>query len=417
MATGYAQDTDQWQETKEDIEWFFPGRHIQSYDTTEWEQLEKKSKFKNFQHPIPDSQVFDEYEGITCPSTSLHVKYLSHDTTPDNAAEILEGNGFLANQKEGLGYNLIWWGTSLDEREVKKYSAQMQIYIDELCESGNNWPYVDSRDEDDPTREAIYSNFMSSPPFRFSSRYGNVRFTYSLDELLNAYQTQYCGGEDPDCRILGTFVYKQEIMHTIVVCPKSCSKIPPSDKKSKGIILNERGGFIWKPEITGDKCNYFRSIQRDPYYVCLVDRRWEHVTFAFYIPDNAEDPMLRLNNLDTHVMGCPAGDCFRMHTSRSGRKKFSFNKTLERLIEHEVSPEALINMLYAYLRRPQPKRVEMEHVVFLLQKLPKNSWDPILDLANSRQLEDQVVQIITKLVQYKFQLPQTITDKVASMKI
>ena len=420
MATGGTSisDTDQWRKTKPGVEWFLPGRHIQSNDKTEWEQLKSKKPFNNFEHPIPDSQVFDEYEEIPCPSTSLHVKYLSHDTTPDNAAKILEGNGFQANKKGGLGYNLIWWGTSLDEREVGKYTAQMQIYSDEVCESGNNWPYVDSRDKHGPTREGIYRNFMSSPPFKFASRYGNVRFTYSLDELLKAYKTQYCGDEEPDCRILGTFAYKYEIMHTIIVCPKSCMKMSCLPMKGNVVFKDESGeGWIWKPEITGDKCNYFKPIQGDPFYVWLVNRRWEHVTFAFYIPEDAEDQMLRLDNLCTHVMYCPAGECFRRHTTKSDRQEFSFNEALEKLIEQNISPEALINMLYAYLRRPQPQRFEMEHVVFLLEKLPKNSWDPILDLANSRQLDDQVVQIIEKLVQYKFQLPQTITDRVASMNI
>ena len=390
MATGGTNisDTDQWRKTKPG-EWFLSGRHIQSNDKTEWKQV----PFDN--PPVPDSQVFHKYEGITCPSTSLHVKYLSHDTTPDNAAKILKGGGFQANKKEGVGYNLIWWGTSLDESEVEKYTAQMQIYSDEVCESGNNWPYVDSRDKHGPTREGIYRNFMSSPPFKFASRYGNVRFTYSLDELLNAYQTQYCGDEEPDCRILGTFAYKYEIMHTIIVCPKSCEEFYdlPTCMKSN-VIFKDGGGWIWKPEITGDKCNYFRPIQRNPYYVWLADRRWEHVTFAFYIPDDAEDQMLRLKYIDTHVMYCPAGACFRYHTG-----KFGFNTALEKLIKHNISPEALINMLYEYLKRPQSEIVEKEHVNFLLEKLPKQqSWRQILRLANSRQFESQVVQI-AKLVQ------------------
>ena len=402
MATGGTSisDTDQWRKTKPGVEWFLPGRHIQSNDKTEWERLKSKKPFTKFERPIPDSQVFDEYEEIPCPSTSLHVKYLSHDTTPDNAAKILEGNGFQANKKEGLGYNLIWWGTSLDEREVGKYTAQMQIYSDEILES-KNIPYVDSRDNDGPTREIIYRNFMSSQPFRFTSRYGNVRFTYSIYELFNAYQKQFCAGEVPDCRILGTFVYKLEIMHAIIVCPKSCSSIPPSAGNSK-VILKDESGFKWKPEITGVELNYFRSISGHPNCLWTTSRRWEHLTFSFYIPDDAEDQMLRLNNIGTHVMYCPAGDCFRYHTGHYNEYKFGFNTALEKLIGHNISPEALINMLYEYLKRPQSEIVKDKHVEFLLKKLPEDNWEPILDLANSRQFESQVVKI-AKLVQDKFQ--------------
>ena len=106
-----------WIETKDGVEHFLQGIHVQS------KHWDGPGRYEY----IPDSEV---YNGIGV-YNRLHkpyfrVNYLIHATTPEAAANILQDGGFKPTIKylgetfpEYLN-NLVWWGISTDESSTEK---------------------------------------------------------------------------------------------------------------------------------------------------------------------------------------------------------------------------------------------------------------------------------------------------------
>lgn len=156
----------------------------------------------------------------------------------------------------------------------------------------------------------IKAQFANSPAFDKSSRYGNFKFSFHLYDLLSLYQTQHCGGEKPQLRILGTDIYKQEITHYILV------HSPDQSHQFRNLsnVHTVRHGFVylrdetvyWRPESTsiylnvkiaedpGPRtchlpCNFFKEqgycfhLRNEEYKVLSV---WNHLVFAFHLPNH-----------------------------------------------------------------------------------------------------------------------------------
>ena len=123
-------------------------------------------------------------------------------------------------------------------------------------------------------------------------RYGEHVFLYGINELFQRYR-QFIDG-DPRYKILGTFCYKKEVMHAVIVCSEADGAatfsgypdvlLPEEDFNNVAAITRDvNGNWYWWPQATGgDKILRLQAhCQSYPLY-----RRWEHVAFAFHIPFN-----------------------------------------------------------------------------------------------------------------------------------
>ncbi|XP_077334498.1 uncharacterized protein LOC143975818 [Lithobates pipiens] len=156
----------------------------------------------------------------------------------------------------------------------------------------------------------IKDQFANSPAFDKSSRYGNFKFSFHFFDLLSLYQTQHCGGEKPQLRILGTDLYKQEIVHYILVHSPDQShqfrNLKNIQTDGHGSVYLRDEAVYWAPESTsiylnvkiaedpGPKtchppCNFYKE---EGYCIHLRDTEykvlsvWNHLVFAFHLPNH-----------------------------------------------------------------------------------------------------------------------------------
>ena len=363
-AAGY-----RWEETKPGVEHFLPEIHLQSNG---WNGPGTKYSY------IPDSQVFGSETEYGLPRCHLRVKSLIHATTPEAAANIIREDGLKTTNKKLLkgkrGLYLIWWGISLETKGIEKYTEECRTFtrkamrgrdltdqsaVDETeSDSGSDDSHGSleglialfkeiSTVEPDLTVESDIAqrmnSFCSSAPFASTSRYGNIVFEYSIEELLREYSSQFCDGEDPIFRVMGTFAYKQEVMHAILVSYtgefKTLKFSPLSEETS--IIYKTDGDWIWSPEITGDRM--IGSPTHKSY------RRWEHATFAFLVP---KGQVFELENLDMHMSYCAPADAavFRTHAHWKDRERWSVDRTLKFLHKNNIiQPIQLLSIIHKHL--------------------------------------------------------------------
>ena len=296
---------------------------------------------------IPDSRVYDSKPGHDLPRCRLRVKSLIHATTPEAAAAIISQDGMKSTFKrlnDDKGLRLIWWGIALEKKDIATYTEECRTFlrdgvvgeksiVDDLdLELGSDSD--DSHDSSGSITEQLedlnmdksditnrMTNFCSSAPFASTSRYGNIVFEYSIEELLHEYSSQFCNGKDPVFRVMGTFAYKQEVMHAILVCSRRRKfkdvNFPHVDEEATAIFKKEEK-WIWSPETTGETMigNPTQSY-----------RRWEHATFAFLAP---EGTAFKLQRIDEHMTYCEASHekVFRKHTLENG-EPWSNDKTRE----------------------------------------------------------------------------------------
>ena len=343
---------DTWVETKPEVgEHFLKGIHLQS------EGWDGPGKYDY----IPDSRVLGSSE-IVLEKGNFNVKTLVHATTPEAAASILE-NGFKPNRKY-LGpqfskhkNSFVWWSILPGKKNTEEYSQQCEQYTKEFMMEAHGIDLPDGKQKVDDTgnpaetkedtdenslvsrlstldirqtwKDELNENFCSSPPFCVTSRYGNVIFEYNIDQLLKAYSTQYCNEDEPKLLVLGTFAYKQEVMHSIIVCPPKAKKLIrslPHMDDTTSVIYKADDYWVWRPELTGSRANYYHTYFKNIEYKSY--RRWEHASFAFFVPDDNSQG-LELGHLDMHMTYCPPSSMFRLHTTEDDRKKLTINETIK----------------------------------------------------------------------------------------
>ena len=272
-----------WVVTKAETgEQFCKGKHIKSND---WDCRSEKYIY------TPDSKLDD----LALPKCQFRIRSLIHATTPEAALEILGSKQgcecrFKAKEKDlnSCKINLLWWG-------IKPEAENINVYEERAKKCG------------------IVRNgkVCSTPPFdNITSRYGNIMFEYSMTDLLEAYSFQFCDRKTPAFRVLGTFAYKQEVMHVVLICrPDQSEDLPgeiqdlPDCTPEKSVIYKDGEEWVWIPDTTIEKWSIL------PWY-----RRWEHATFAFHLPVGRT---LNLNAKDGNMKFFEAAHraVFRMHVS------------------------------------------------------------------------------------------------------
>ena len=119
------------------------------------------------------------------------------------------------------------------------------------------------------------------------------------------HYSQLIDGE-PRYKVLGTFGYKQEVMHSVLVCSETDGAgefacypdvlFPMEDFYSEAVITRDDfDNWYWRPHATGggEILRLQAHSQNYPRY-----RRWEHLAFAFHIPD--DEIMVCDSPLDHH---------------------------------------------------------------------------------------------------------------------
>ncbi|KAK1882374.1 hypothetical protein KUDE01_023157 [Dissostichus eleginoides] len=223
------------------------------------------------------------------PRPEIHVSHLKHDTNREGLKGIKKSGGF----KDPFGKGLVWWGLSVGGEELR--SAEQRL----LQET-----YPDRTEQQVQDQQSFLGKFASSPAFKKSSRLGSYRFTFPLQELLDAYKLQFCGGQQPVMRVYQTHLYKQEVMYVVLVHSpaneEQFSEYPLLTDDPNAVCCYKDGHFIWRPEAMCGTHRY-ELFQNDetqqmeahpyleaPYYV------WDNVGIALHVEDKLEFDPLRL---------------------------------------------------------------------------------------------------------------------------
>ena len=222
-----------------------------------------------------------------CCLSSL-IRELAHFTNPEAANQIVNDHGFRGGRKkinkdendDDIIANLSWWSPIFTEDERK----DVREHLGEVIK-----PFTEEREDD---LDALKNQFATSDAFQSNPlRYGNHLFQYEINELCDRY-SQLIDGE-PRYKVLGTFGYKQEVMHSVLVCCETDGAgqfacypdvlFPMEDFYSEAVITRDDfDNWYWRPQATGggEILRLQAHSQNYPRY-----RRWEHVAFAFHIPD------------------------------------------------------------------------------------------------------------------------------------
>ncbi|KAI4796843.1 hypothetical protein KUCAC02_026715 [Chaenocephalus aceratus] len=178
------------------------------------------------------------------PRPEIHVSCLKHDTDRKGLKGIKESGGFRdpwrgdprPKKKVDKGKDLVWWGLVVGGEEVR--SAEQHL--------------LQETEQQVQDQQSFLGEFASSPAFKKSSRLGSYRFTFPLQELLEAYKKQFCGGEQPVMRVYETHLYKQEVMYAVLVHSpanqKQFSEHPLLTDDPNAVCCYRDNCFTWRPE-------------------------------------------------------------------------------------------------------------------------------------------------------------------------
>lgn len=279
-------------------EFFVDGRHRYSY-ISDYECVFShpfEAKNMNQQHGI----LWQNLQAAKLNGTSIPLADLAHFTTPEKADDIIDNGGFMGGMKKinederrhVIEAELSWWSPKFSGSEIDHVRDTLRAAIE---------PFVAAEKD----IEQVVSQFAKSHAFMPSStRYGSSYFKYGFDTLCQHYVEKYrkIGENSIQFKILGTYVYKQEIMHAVLVCSdedKQFSNYPNvadddnDDGNNEGVVTRDYdGNWVWKPQATATEIVRLPDcLQSFPIY-----RRWEHLAFAFYTPEG----VFKLPDLKEH---------------------------------------------------------------------------------------------------------------------
>ncbi|XP_033992886.1 uncharacterized protein LOC117488195 [Trematomus bernacchii] len=207
---------------------FVRKEHLKLDDLRERKGSGNKYLFKN--------EIIPEY-----PRPEIHVSHLKHDTNRGGLEGIKESGGFKnPSVEQEFGKGLVWWGLVVGRKELR--SAEQRL----LKET-----YPNRTEQQVQDQQSFLRKFASSPAFKKSSRLGSYRFTFSVQELLEAYSLQFCGGEQPVMRVYQTHLYPQEVMYAVLVhgpANQEFSDYPLLTDDPNAVCCYKDGRFIWRPE-------------------------------------------------------------------------------------------------------------------------------------------------------------------------
>ncbi|XP_078786679.1 uncharacterized protein LOC144983625 isoform X2 [Oryzias latipes] len=203
------------------------------------------------------------------PQPKFQVSFLKHDTSSVGLEGIRQDEGF----RNPYGGSMLWWSLHVRQEDVE--AAERRL-MEETYPNMNG--------------QIDLPKFATSLAFSSKSRLGNFRFSFPLDEVLQAYSQQFCAGGQPVMRVFETVLYKQEIMYSVLVHspngPEDFSQYPLLAEDQNAVCFFKDGRFIWRSEAMCGT-HRFKLIQHDNnltvegipdyYYV------WDNVAIAFHV--------------------------------------------------------------------------------------------------------------------------------------
>ncbi|XP_018545356.2 uncharacterized protein LOC108892342 [Lates calcarifer] len=242
-------------------EHFVGGRHLKLDDLKEAAQgLETRQYL--FRENIP-----------AYPRPEFHVSHLKHDTDLEGLLGIKRDGGFRSLGPESL----LWWSLAVKPEDVT--SAETRL-LEET--------YPDRTEEQVQTQQSFLGKFTTSPAFLETSRLGSYRFTFPVEEVLEAYREQFCGGEPPVLQVFETVLYKQEVMYVVLVDRPANQQYSSLSDDPNAVCVYRDGRFIWRPEAMCET-HSFELVQKPDvnqmelfpcsrhFYV------WDHVAIALHV--------------------------------------------------------------------------------------------------------------------------------------
>ncbi|XP_028450419.1 uncharacterized protein LOC114566293 [Perca flavescens] len=259
-------------------EHFWRSRHLRLND------LKKEAQGLVNQYLFKDN--IPEY-----PHPEFVVSHVKHDTDEEGLRCISEDNGFKDPMKDqSSGLDLLWWSLSVGPDEIK--SAERRLL---------EKTYPDQTEEELQEQQGFLEKFTTSPAFLKSSRLGSYRFTFPLEDLLEAYREQFCSGAPPVMRVFKTILYKQEVNYVVLVHSPDqdqFSDYPLLTEDPDAVCTYRDGCFIWRPEAMSETHRYELIEGPDQMEVKKLSRRHE-----FYVWDNVSIAL----HVDEQVLNFDAG--------------------------------------------------------------------------------------------------------------
>ncbi|KAK2827978.1 hypothetical protein Q5P01_019012 [Channa striata] len=223
---------------------------------------------------LPNQYLFKE-NIPNYPRPEFHVSHLKHDTDGVGLRGIRRDGGFKNLGKESL--KLLWWSLSVGPEDVTAAETR-------LLEK----TFPERTEEQVQEQRSFLGTFATSPAFKETSRLGSYRFTFPLEEVLQAYSQQFCSGGQPIMRIFRTVLYKQEVVHVVLVHSPTnqelFSEFPLLTDDPNAVCVYRDGHFIWRPEAMCETHGYELIERRDENQVEL--RKLFGNEVQFYVWDN-----------------------------------------------------------------------------------------------------------------------------------
>lgn len=258
-----------------------------------------------FNHPVSlkddDLIRWNALQQFKHQGTEMRITNLAHFTRPEYAEAIIESGGFVGDFKkineDAQGDDILakfsWWSPVFTENDNRGLRDTLGDILEPFM--------IDRRD----SLNTLKAQFATSDAFRPNpERYGSSYFKYDIDELCDHYGKHFKG--EVQFKVLGTFGYKQEVMHAVLVCSQANAAgmfraYPnlPSSSGSPEDVVSCWNFWVWRPQATGTEITRLhRYQQRYPMY-----RRWENAAFAFHIPDEwaENDKRMVIPELSDHM--------------------------------------------------------------------------------------------------------------------
>ena len=257
-----------------------------------------------FNHPIDENNQWRSYpkrwydlKKAKRQGTNVSIRSLAHFTTEEKANLIVNSKGFTGGRKKFDKYEdgnnveqkFSWWSPKFDKDAITLVRNTLEEAIQ---------PFLADRDgEEEGELTRLKNQFATSDAFSPNSQrgYGSQYFQYGIDDLCRYYGELFDDDDDEvQFKILGTFGYKVEVMHAVLVCSQTNGVgmfsaypsvlTPEEDVYNEAVVTRDKNGnWVWKPQSTGTVIKRLPDRNVFPKY-----RRWEHVAFAFHIPDEWE---------------------------------------------------------------------------------------------------------------------------------
>ena len=288
----------------------------------------------------------------------FEISHLVHNTALDNFLGILNDEIIKPGSEKEIKtigrYKFSWWGLSVEKQERDNYRSEMKRLIK-------------------GTRGT--SAMLDTGPFCKTSRYGNFRISLPVRELFEHYKTSL-GGEKAEYqkRILWTTAYyENEVMHTILVHPKdekiekefghlqTMEDYMADNEGSYPVVKEIHDKWIWCPESTS-------IIHPDTTGDKKECKSWDHLTFAFLIPDGCEGIGISKENL---------------------MKDLSFQRISETNRSPDKGYKTVFEAIVALLEKA-PQKLNKKNLQLLLKQIP----DSIEEKLSEKEIKKEDIKQI-----------------------